>query len=165
MGIYDKLIDYLKVKKKANGTIEMFLKREDYNTHFEKTVIVDEVLGVKNERDELKIIGIIGDTESRGVENLKACAKIAGLMSILNRHILTVSFVSNVTVGIGAYLARLCGRVIQHENAPLLLTGFRAINTQHKQWEAIDNILSFPIKPAKPFAKQLAKEYKMRTDS
>jgi hypothetical protein len=36
---------------------------------------------------------------------------------------------------------------------------------QHKQWEAIDNILSFPIKPAKPFAKQLAKEYKMRTDS
>ena len=32
---------------------------------------------------------------------------------------------------------------------------------QFKQWEANDRMLSFPIKAAKPFAMQLAREYKM----
>ena len=63
-----------------------------------------------------------------GVENLSGSALIAGEMARAYREILTITYAYQHTVGIGAYLARLSGRVIQHRDSTLLLTGAKALN-------------------------------------
>jgi acetyl-CoA carboxylase/biotin carboxylase 1 len=40
----------------------------------------------------------------------------------------TMAYVTGRSVGIGAYCSRLCQRVIQHAEAPLILTGASALN-------------------------------------
>jgi biotin carboxylase/acetyl-CoA carboxylase carboxyltransferase component len=63
------------------------------------------------------------------VETLNACAMIASETSLAYDTIPTYTYVRDYAVGIGAYLARLGHRVIQRRTrAPLLLTGFRALN-------------------------------------
>lgn len=63
-----------------------------------------------------------------GVECLSGSGSIAGEMSRARHAIFTTTIVTGRSVGIGAYLARLGGRVIQVENAPIILTGFQALN-------------------------------------
>ena len=89
----------------------------------------DSVLGEYMD-GRFKIHTIIGKEPDLGVENLKGSGMIAGETSRAYNEIFTISFVSGRSVGIGAYLVRLGRRVIQkRENAPLLLTGYQALNT------------------------------------
>ena len=63
------------------------------------------------------------------VDTLNACAMIASETSLAYDTIPTYTYVRDYAVGIGAYLARLGHRVIQRKTrAPLLLTGFKALN-------------------------------------
>jgi len=63
-----------------------------------------------------------------GVECLSGSGLIAGEMSRARQTIFTTTIVTGRSVGIGAYLARLGGRVIQVETSPMILTGFQALN-------------------------------------
>ncbi|WFD07033.1 acetyl-coenzyme-A carboxylase [Malassezia vespertilionis] len=63
-----------------------------------------------------------------GVECLSGSGLIAGEMSRARHSIFTTTIVTGRSVGIGAYLARLGGRVIQVETSPMILTGFQALN-------------------------------------
>jgi biotin carboxylase/acetyl-CoA carboxylase carboxyltransferase component len=63
-----------------------------------------------------------------GVENLVWSGAIAGESSRAYDETFTLSYVTGRTVGIGAYIARLCQRIIQKIDSPILLTGFQALN-------------------------------------
>ena len=72
---------------------------------------------------------VIGnENEFIGVENLVWSGAIAGESSKAYKEIFTLSYVTGRTVGIGAYIARLCQRIIQKTDSPILLTGFQALN-------------------------------------
>ena len=63
-----------------------------------------------------------------GVENLMWSGAIAGESSRAYDETFTLTYVTGRTVGIGAYIARLCQRIIQKTDSPILLTGFQALN-------------------------------------
>lgn len=75
-----------------------------------------------------KIIDIIGKEDDLGVENLRGSGMIAGETSQAYNEVCTISLVTCRAVGIGAYLVRLGGRVIQCENSHIILTGAGALN-------------------------------------
>lgn len=75
------------------------------------------------------LLGIEGDPKERiGVENLSGAGLIAGEMSRSYSQIPTISIVSGLSAGIGAYLNRLGRRIIQTDDTPMVLTGFSALN-------------------------------------
>ncbi|CAN0396114.1 unnamed protein product, partial [Discosporangium mesarthrocarpum] len=73
---------------------------------------------------------IIGEEPDLGVENLQGSGRIAGETSLAYRETFTLTLVVGRTVGIGAYLVRLGQRTVQNASAaPILLTGYQALNT------------------------------------
>jgi len=74
------------------------------------------------------IIGVSGAEEGLGVESLQGAGKIAAETSIANREIFTLSYSTARNIGIGSYVLRLGQRVVQHVDAPIILTGFQALN-------------------------------------
>ena len=76
-----------------------------------------------------RIDDIIGKDPDLGVENLRGSGTIAGETSRAYSDIFTLTYVTGRSVGIGAYLVRLGQRTIQKaESAPILLTGYQALN-------------------------------------
>jgi biotin carboxylase/acetyl-CoA carboxylase carboxyltransferase component/biotin carboxyl carrier protein len=72
---------------------------------------------------------VIGQEDDLGVENLRGSGMIAGETSRSYRENFTLTYVTGRSVGIGAYLVRLGQRTIQKRtSAPILLTGFQALN-------------------------------------
>jgi biotin carboxylase/acetyl-CoA carboxylase carboxyltransferase component/biotin carboxyl carrier protein len=63
-----------------------------------------------------------------GLTNLDGSALLVSEMAKARNDILTITFVVDRTVGVGAYLARLSERIVQRSDSPILLTGFQAIN-------------------------------------
>ncbi|KAI5172438.1 acetyl-CoA carboxylase / biotin carboxylase 1 [Nematocida sp. LUAm3] len=107
-------------------TDTMYLTEEQYNTFKEKDLIeVQE--SEKNNEKIFTITSIIGNY-GMGVENLSYSAEIANTMARMNKTIPTITYATGRAVGIGAYLARLSGRVIQKSDSPIILTGFQALN-------------------------------------
>ena len=75
------------------------------------------------------ITDVIGASrDGLGVECLSGSGLIAGEMSRARDTVFTTTIVTGRSVGIGAYLARLGGRVIQVESSPMILTGYQALN-------------------------------------
>ena len=74
------------------------------------------------------IIGVAGAEEGLGVESLQGAGRIAAETSIANREIFTLSYSTARNIGIGSYVLRLGQRVVQHVDAPIILTGFQALN-------------------------------------
>lgn len=63
-----------------------------------------------------------------GLMNLDGSALLVSEMAKARNDILTITFVVDRTVGVGAYLARLSERIVQRRDSPILLTGYQAIN-------------------------------------
>jgi biotin carboxylase/acetyl-CoA carboxylase carboxyltransferase component/biotin carboxyl carrier protein len=99
--------DYDKVK-------DMVRVREFYHKQHGRIFVLTDILGRPN--------------EYLGVENLVWSGAIAGESSRAYQETFTLSYVTGRTVGIGAYIARLCQRIIQKMDSPILLTGFQALN-------------------------------------
>ncbi|XP_034234889.1 acetyl-CoA carboxylase isoform X2 [Thrips palmi] len=88
-----------------------------------KTVLIDD-----EGESRYKITDIIGKDDGLGVENLKYAGLIAGETSQAYKEVVTISMVTSRAIGIGSYLVRLGQRLIQIENAPIILTGYQALN-------------------------------------
>mmetsp|Transcript_4601 Transcript_4601/g.13903 ORF Transcript_4601/g.13903 Transcript_4601/m.13903 type:complete len:2305 (+) Transcript_4601:192-7106(+) len=85
--------------------------------------------GVAHFEESGDITDVIGQADGLGVENLRGSALIARETSLAYEQTFTLTYVTARSVGIGAYLVRLGQRVIQREtNAPIILTGFSALN-------------------------------------
>ncbi len=63
-----------------------------------------------------------------GLINLDGSALLVSEMAKARNDIMTITFVVERTVGVGAYLARLSERIVQRSDSPILLTGYQAIN-------------------------------------
>ena len=66
--------------------------------------------------------------EECGVEALQGAGRIAAETSISNREIFTLGYCTARNIGIGSYVLRLGQRVVQQRDAPLILTGYVALD-------------------------------------
>nr|XP_039264326.1 acetyl-CoA carboxylase-like isoform X1 [Styela clava] len=105
----------------------LYLKPHD----FKKLSATNSVVAEHVEEDgesRYKIIDIIGKDDTSGPKCLRGSGTIAGETSRAYDEVVTISLVTCRAVGIGAYLVRLGQRVIQVENAYIILTGSQALN-------------------------------------
>jgi acetyl-CoA carboxylase carboxyltransferase component len=110
--------------KPEKGSRYLYLTPEQYN-RLSPTSVICDATPIEEVAGELRyrLTDIIGKQDSLGVENLKGSGLIAGETSEAYRDVVTISLVTCRTVGIGAYVVRLGQRIVQVENAHIILTG------------------------------------------
>jgi len=108
----------------AKGFHYIYLEDKDYQHLLKHGNVLAERVEDKGEvRWQLK--DIVGGV---GVECLQGSGMIASITSLAYKETFTLTYVTARSVGIGAYCSRLGHRVIQHAEAPLILTGSSALN-------------------------------------
>ena len=111
--------------KPTKGFKYVYLSEDDF-----------EMLGANGRVQAEKVVEASGEVRWRltdvcggqGVECLQGSGEIAAATSRAYKNTVTLAYVTARSVGIGAYCSRLCQRVIQHQEAPLILTGASALN-------------------------------------
>ncbi|EPR78857.1 acetyl CoA carboxylase, partial [Spraguea lophii 42_110] len=88
----------------------------------EKITLTDKYLSYNS-----KLISIFSNKNS-GSENLSLSSLCAIETIDAYNSIFTLSYVSGMSVGIGAYLCRLGNRIIMKKDSYMLLTGYQALN-------------------------------------
>eukprot|EP00915_Cephaloidophora_sp_WS-2016_P009778 GHVH01014072.1.p1 GENE.GHVH01014072.1~~GHVH01014072.1.p1 ORF type:complete len:2409 (+),score=321.17 GHVH01014072.1:129-7355(+) len=123
----DFQIEWIDESNPSKGFHYLYLTAEEYAEHRASvrcTPIDHPIKGLI-----YVLEGIIGKEVGMGVENLAGSGAIAGITSKAYDKVATYTYVTGLTVGIGAYLTRLGHRVIQKAtHAPILLTGYQALN-------------------------------------
>ncbi|KAM0686719.1 hypothetical protein COBT_002053 [Conglomerata obtusa] len=105
------------------GLFDDILYNITYNNNKFYTNAVEGVL-----IDDSKILSIHGNIET-GPENLSFSGLIAKETCEAYKQIFTLSYVTGMSVGIGAYINKLGQRIIQKSSSSILLTGYQALNT------------------------------------
>jgi len=136
VGLVEELKPYIRAawtdpEDPSKGFDYLYLEEADYKRFDEGTVEAREVEAEDGKRFALE--AIIGEGQKStaggiGVENLQGSGLIAGETSRAYNEVFTLSYVTGRSVGIGAYLNRLGQRVIQMAQAPMILTGYGALN-------------------------------------
>lgn len=104
----------------VNGEFKYFFLDSDQYEKYK-----DEVIGhFRPEHNHYEIVCI----NNPGIINLDGSALLVSEMARARNEIMTITFVVDRTVGVGAYLARLSERIIQRSDSSILLTGFQSIN-------------------------------------
>jgi len=120
-------VEWMDPDDPRKGIKYLYLTPDDFAIHHEH--VVCHHYEHPTEGTIYVIDSIIGEKIGLGVENLAGSGAIAGITSRAYNEVVTFTYVTGMTVGIGAYLTRLGTRVIQKkENAPILLTGYNALN-------------------------------------
>ncbi|CAD5117425.1 DgyrCDS6195 [Dimorphilus gyrociliatus] len=130
IGLAKEIMHHFRVAWKDDKDVEkgfnyLYLTPDDYKKVM-SSVHVEHV--VEKGESRYKLLDIIGAEDGLGVENLRGSGTIAGETSQAYNEIPTISLVTCRAVGIGAYLVRLGQRVVQTENAHIILTGAGALN-------------------------------------
>ena len=130
LGLISEVKKHFKVAMSGDTFSYIYLEKADKEKLDTAGVKVNcEEVKAEDGSVHLKIVDIIGEDNAHiGVENLQGSALIAGEMSLNYATIPTISIASGRTVGIGAYLVRLGRRVVQAKGAPIILTGYMALN-------------------------------------
>ncbi|PHJ25472.1 acetyl-coa carboxylase acc2, partial [Cystoisospora suis] len=122
-------VEWIDESQPSRGFKYLYVREKDYQTLMQTESIVAEPVQHPVEGKVYKVTTIIGAQIGLGVENLCGSGAIAGETARAYKSTFTITFCSGRSVGIGAYLTRLGQRVIQKSvNAPLLLTGYQALN-------------------------------------
>ncbi|TBU09865.1 acetyl-CoA carboxylase [Hamiltosporidium magnivora] len=87
----------------------------------------DDKMTLEAMENKYKITSIFGNVDS-GAENLSFSSLMANITTKAYENIFTLSYVTGLSVGIGAYLVKLGNRIIQKNKSPIILTGNRALN-------------------------------------
>lgn len=119
LSINNEIKNCFKIQAENNEIKYIYLSKQDYEKYKDlgKYEKIDD--------DTYKITKINND----GVLNLDQAASMASEMTKSYDKTFTISFVTNYSVGIGAYLCKLSERIVQHKDSSLLLTGHKALNT------------------------------------
>ncbi|KAJ1612018.1 acetyl-CoA carboxylase like biotin dependent carboxylase [Cryptosporidium canis] len=122
-------VEFIDPENPVKGYKYLYVTEEDYLKFSLQNSINYEILEHPKDGKVYKITDVIGSQLGLGVENLSGSGGIAGETSKASRSIMTITYATTRTVGIGAYLARLGHRVIQKAHgAPIVLTGYQALN-------------------------------------
>ncbi|MES1910740.1 MAG: hypothetical protein MHM6MM_003275 [Cercozoa sp. M6MM] len=127
IGLADEVLQCVKVAWKVPmQTVDyLYVSPEDFESkQLQASLQVEPVPG----QERLRITSVVGARDGLGVENLSGSGLIAAETARAYDDVVTLSFVSGRAVGIGAYLVRLGQRVVQKSSAPIILTGFGALN-------------------------------------
>ena len=112
--------------KPAKGFKYIYLSEDDYEMlGANGRVLADRVVDDETGEVRFALTDVCG---GQGVECLQGSGEIASATSRAYKSTVTMAYVTGRSVGIGAYCSRLCQRVIQHTDAPLILTGASALN-------------------------------------
>ena len=104
----------------VNGEFKYF-----FLDHDEYELYKDDVLGeFRSSQNHFEIVCV----NNPGIINLDGSALLVSEMAKARNEILTITFVIDRTVGVGAYLARLSERIVQRSDSAILLTGYQSIN-------------------------------------
>eukprot|EP01126_Amoeba_proteus_P032307 TRINITY_DN3153_c0_g1_i18.p1 TRINITY_DN3153_c0_g1~~TRINITY_DN3153_c0_g1_i18.p1 ORF type:complete len:1925 (+),score=392.40 TRINITY_DN3153_c0_g1_i18:882-6656(+) len=132
IGLAEEVKSKFKIAWKGSGgnlSLDyLYLTPEDHALLNKNQSVVNCDRIVENGEERYRITTIIGAKHGLGVENLRGSGMIAGETSRAYQETFTISLVSHMSVGIGAYLVRLGQRVIQVESSSILLTGSSALN-------------------------------------
>ncbi|KAK6590701.1 acetyl-carboxylase 2 [Cryptosporidium xiaoi] len=122
-------IEFIDPNNPVKGYKYLYVTENDYIKYNLHNSINSEVAEHPKDGKIYKITDVIGSQTGLGIENLCGSGGIAGETSKAAKSIMTITYVTTRTVGIGAYLARLGHRVIQKAHgAPIILTGYQALN-------------------------------------
>jgi len=129
LGLCTQVKEKFRVAIQGDSFEYLYLTEADYLALTEAKIVINtERLQIDGDI-RYRIVDVVGAPhEYLGVENLQGSALIAGHMSLNYATIPTISVATGRTVGIGAYLVRLGRRVVQTQNAPIILTGAGALN-------------------------------------
>lgn len=131
IGLCDASMEKFLVDFTSKGEFNyIYFTEKDYEELCKKNIVLDVKKKVL-ESGEVRYVlqGVSGSPDAfLGVENLSGSGLMAGEMSRCYSEIPTMSIVSGRSVGIGAYLNRLGRRIIQVEDSPMILTGYKALN-------------------------------------
>jgi len=116
-------VAWLDPAQPSKGYDYIYLSPEDH-AQLDQNVHAVKVLTDKQEV-RYRIIDIFG---GYGVECLQGSGMIANATSAAYEDTVTISYITGRSVGIGAYISRLSQRIIQHTEAPIILTGAAALN-------------------------------------
>ena len=112
--------------KPAKGFKYLYLSEDDYEMlGANGRVLADRTVDDETGEVRFALTDVCG---GQGVECLQGSGEIASATSRAYKSTVTMAYVTGRSVGIGAYCSRLCQRVIQHADAPLILTGASALN-------------------------------------
>jgi len=136
LGLDQKLMKKFKVAWKGDPAVNpqcgfnyLYLTEDDFKSCPENSVICEKIFDAVSKETRYKIKDVVGEKGMNlGVENLMGSGLIAGDTSRAYKNIVTMSYVTARTVGIGAYIVRLGQRIIQCAACPILLTGHEALN-------------------------------------
>ena len=113
-------------EKPAKGFKYVYLSEDDFEMlGANGRVLADRVVCEDSGEVRWRLTDVCG---GQGVECLQGSGEIAAATSRAYKSTVTLAYVTARSVGIGAYCSRLCQRVIQHAEAPLILTGASALN-------------------------------------
>lgn len=101
----------------TKGIKYLYLLPEDYNQLKDRVRAVETV---DQGQTRWRLTDIMGGL---GVECLQGSGQIATITAKGYQEVFMLTYVTARSVGIGAYVARLSQRIIQQEEAPLILTG------------------------------------------
>ncbi|KAH8740617.1 acetyl-CoA carboxylase like biotin dependent carboxylase involved in fatty acid biosynthesis [Cryptosporidium ryanae] len=122
-------IEFIDPNNPVKGYKYLYVTEDDYIKNNLHNSIHSELIEHPKDGRIYKITDVIGSQMGLGIENLCGSGGIAGETSKAAKSIMTITYVTTRTVGIGAYLARLGHRVIQKAHgAPIILTGYQALN-------------------------------------
>jgi len=122
-------VEWIDPTNPSRGFKYLYLTEKDYKRLKASDSVSAEPVQHRREGTVYKITDVIGSQVGIGVENLCGSGAIAGETSRAYQETFTITLVTGRTVGIGAYITRLGQRVIQkNANAPILLTGYQALN-------------------------------------
>lgn len=133
-GLASGVIDLIKAawideSDHSKGFEYLYLEESDRAT-VASDVVITETIVRSNGQTIHKILAVVGaENEGLGVENLQGSGLIAGATVRAYEETFTLTYVTGRAVGIGAYLVRLGQRTIQRVDAPIILTGCKALNS------------------------------------
>jgi acetyl-CoA carboxylase/biotin carboxylase 1 len=119
-------VAWVDATKPSRGFEYLYLTEDDYEMlGTNGRVLADRVVDGETGQVRFALTDVCG---GQGVECLQGSGEIAAATSRAYKSTVTMAYVTGRSVGIGAYCSRLCQRVIQHADAPLILTGASALN-------------------------------------
>ena len=118
-------VAWLDARDPSKGFKYLYLSDGDYErlTESKRTFNAERI--EEDGQVRWRLVDVYGGV---GVECLQGSGMIASVTSKARAETTTLTYVTGRSVGIGAYVARLGARIIQHKDAPLILTGASALN-------------------------------------
>ena len=129
LSLRQALLGDIRMDRDDAGEWMMYLTEAGYAKHRDHVGVVRVVRNEgKGQDDEVRYVLSWVRNDTTAAATLNGSGDIAAETVRTYRETMVLTYVTGRSVGIGAYVARMGGRIIQKRGSPLLLTGHKALN-------------------------------------